>query len=233
MARLAVADGITTIVATPHSRESIAGPRYTVDLVQARLAELRNALDEAGIPLDVQPGTEIRYHVNVLQHLRAGTVLPCGSHAVILLELPANALPAMLEQSIFELQLAGYRIVLAHPERIQTVRQTPNLLIPLIERGVLMQLTANALVGNLGKNMQRVATTLLTHRMIHLLASDAHGMPPRRPPALMVARQHAAMLIGIEAATALVEDIPAALLAGQPLALPTPRPVEQRRRWFW
>lgn len=233
MARMAVDDGITTIVATPHSRESTAGERYTVDLVQARLHELRAALAQADIALVLEPGTEIRYHAGILHHLQAGLVLPCGSARAILLELPGSGISPPVEQSIFELQLASYRIILAHPERIASVQRDPNLLIPLIERGVLMQLTASALLGTLGKRMREVAETLLTHGMIHLLSSDAHGMPPRRPPLLTEARRQAATLIGEAATTALVQDIPAALLSGQPLDLPPPDPVPRTRRWFW
>jgi hypothetical protein len=66
--------------------------------------------------------------------------------------------------------------------------------------------------------------------MAQLLASDAHGLPPRRPPVLSAARARAAVLIGAQAAEALVSVTPAAILSGAPLHVPPPRPVE-RPRW--
>jgi protein-tyrosine phosphatase len=101
--------------------------------------------------------------------------------------------------------------------------------VPLIERGALMQLTAEALTGHQGHRLRVAAETLLTHGMAHLLASDAHGLPPRRPPILTAARDRAIELLGPSAA-ALVTTTPAAILEDAPLHLASPRPV-QRARW--
>jgi protein-tyrosine phosphatase len=234
LARLAVDDGIATVVATPHGPTSGQGHRYRVELVQQRLATLRAALREQRIDLEVLPGSELHYHPALVQHLAAGHVLPCGEGRAVLLECPNSHLPGGLDQLIFELQVAGYRVVLAHPERIKPVRKDPNILIPLIERGVLMQLTADALTGKQGHNLQQATETLLTHGMAHLLATDAHGPPPRRTPHLAEAQQYAATLIGEQAAAALVDDTPAALLRGEMPHLAAPYPVPSaRRRWFW
>jgi protein-tyrosine phosphatase len=236
LARLAVADGIQTLVATPHSPTSGQGHRYSVEGVQQRLTTLRAALAEQAVPLEVLPGSELHYHPALAQHLAAGLVLPCGDGGAVLLECPNDYLPRGLDQLIFELQIAGYRVVLAHPERIKPVRKDPNLLLPMIERGVLMQLTADALTGKQGRNLQQTAAALLTHGMAHLLSTDAHGPPPRRTPHLAEAQHYAATLVGEQAAAALVHDTPAALLRGEtpPLLIP-PRPVaaSRRRRWFW
>ncbi len=236
LARLAVADGIHTLVATPHSPTSGQGQRYSVEGIRERLAALRAALSEQAIPLEIIPGSELHYHPALPQHLAAGRVLPCGDGGAVLLECPNDYLPGGLDQLIFELQVAGYRVVLAHPERIKPVRKDLNRLLPLIERGVLMQLTADALTGKQGRNLQQAAETLLTHGMAHLLATDAHGPPPRRTPHLAEAQQYAATLVGEQAAAALVDAIPAALLRGEtpPTPIP-PRPVaaSRRRRWFW
>lgn len=236
LARLAVADGIQTLVATPHGPTSGQGHRYSVEGVQQRLTTLRAALAEQAVPLEVLPGSELHYHPALAQHLAAGLVLPCGDGGAVLLECPNDYLPRGLDQLIFELQIAGYRVVLAHPERIKPVRKDPNLLLPMIERGVLMQLTADALTGKQGRTLQQTAAALLIHGMAHLLATDAHGPPPRRTPHLAEAQHHAATLVGEQAAAALVHDTPAALLRGEtpPILIP-PRPVaaSRRRRWFW
>src|SRR5262249_62048728 len=112
------------------------------------------------------------------------------------------------ETALFHLQIACYRVVLAHPERIVEVQQDPNRLLPLIERGVLMQLTAAALLGEQGERLRTTAETLLTHGMAHILASDTHGVPPRRSPLLARARDRAAALRGPQAATALAATTP-------------------------
>ncbi|HEU5100652.1 MAG TPA: CpsB/CapC family capsule biosynthesis tyrosine phosphatase, partial [Roseiflexaceae bacterium] len=115
---------------------------------------------------------------------------------------------------------------------IVEVQHDPNCLIPLIERGVLMQVTAAALLGEQGQRLRATTETLLTHGMAHILASDTHGVPPRRSPRLDGAQQRAAALIGQAAATALVSSTPAAVLHGQPLRLTAPRRVTQPHGWL-
>jgi protein-tyrosine phosphatase len=232
MAELAAADGTRVIAATPHGPGSIACRNYDPARVRARVDELNSALAGARIQLEVVAGTEICYDAGIVERLGRGELLAYGRGRSILLELAGNSLPPTLEQALFNLQVAGYRVVLAHPERIVEVQHDPNRLLPLIERGVLMQITAQALTGEQGERLRATAETLVTHGMAHILASDAHGVPPRRPPHLAAARDRAAALIG-QAAAALVTSTPAAVLHGQPLRLPPPRPVAQPHGRFW
>ncbi len=230
MARVAVADGTRTIVATPHTPGMGA---YHAETVLTRLAELREALKRERIPLEVLPGSEIFYDANLPARLDGGEYLTCNGGRTVLVECPIyDYLPSGFEQMAFDLQLAAYRVVLAHPERITDVQEDPNVLIPMIERGVLMQLTSQALTGEQGAKMQQLAETLVTHRLVHIIASDAHG-PTYRPPKLSAARELAAGLIGEEAAAALVEHHPAALVNDHmPENLPAPQEVPRKRRWW-
>jgi protein-tyrosine phosphatase len=232
MARMAAADGTRVLVATPHGPGSSACRDYNPALIRARVGELNAALAAEQIALEIVVGTEICYDSDVIERLKRSELLTYGHSRSILLELSRNSLPPMLENTLFNIQVAGYRVVLAHPERIVEVQQDPNRLLPLIERGVLMQITAAALLGAQGERLQTTAATLLTHGMAHILASDAHGIPPRRPPFLAAARDRAATLIGQAAATALVTTNPAAVVHGQPLRLAAPRPVIQQHGWL-
>jgi protein-tyrosine phosphatase len=231
IARQAAADGIEVLAATPHSPESTASVAYSPALVRERLRVVREALRAEGIALELVLGTEIAYVADLVAQLKRGALLPFEGTRAILLEPPFTGLPHGFEAVLFELQLAGYRVVLAHPERLPDVQEDPNRLIPLIERGVLMQLTAQALSGGQGEYMQQVAETLLQYGMIHILASDAHGAAPRRPPKLAHALGRAAGLLGAETADALVRANPRALLDGRAISVAPPRRVTGRWRW--
>ena len=229
MARMAAADGIAVMAATPHSPASTASLVYAPADVQARTERLAAALEDAGIALQLVAGTEVSFEGDMAAKLERGRLLPYAGTRTVLLEPPWGRLPEHFGAAVFSLQVAGYRVLLAHPERLPDVQENPNLLIPLIERGVLVQLTAQALTGGQGGHMRAVAETLLTHGMVHVMASDAHGLPPRRPPVLAPAHARAAALIGEQAAQALVLDTPRALLADLPLHPPAPQPVSHRR----
>lgn len=233
MAEVAARDGTRILAATPHGPGSSASRTYDPALFRAQIARINAALVAERLPIEVISGTEICYDAGVVERLRRGELLPyAGSHAV-LLELNGPSIPPGFGSAVFGLQVAGYRVVLAHPERIAEVQRDPNVLAPLVQRGVLMQLTAEALLGGQGERLRTTAELLLTHGLAHVLASDAHGVRPRRPPLLSAARARAAELIGAEAADTLVQRTPAALLADQPLALAAPRPVAGPRKRWW
>lgn len=231
MAQAAYEDGTRIVVATPHAPGW--NNTYTAERVLDRLAALYEAMAAAQLPLEVVPGGELFYDADLPTRLKAGEFLTCNQSRTVLVECPIyEKMPVGLPQLVFQLQLAGYRIVLAHPERINDVIQDPNTLIPLIERGVLMQLTTQALIGEQGTRAKELAETLVTHNLVHIIASDAHSLP-RRPPLLSAARARAAELVGDEAATAMVQDTPHALLHDQPVKLPDPQAVKaQKRRWW-
>ena len=233
MGRTAAADGIRVIAATPHSPGSTACRLYDPRVIGERVAALNAALAAEQVPLEVVAGTEIVYAGDIVEQLKRGALLPYGRSRAVLLELPYGDIPMLIDTMLFNLQVAGYRVVLAHPERIREVQHDPNRLLPLIERGMLMQITAEALTGAQGERLQAVSETLLRHGMVHLLASDAHGLPPHRPPVLTAARRRAAALVGQADADALVISTPTAILEDRPLKLPAPRPVEQHHGWRW
>ena len=230
MARLAAADGIRVLAATPHSPASTASVHYSAHLVQEGAARLRAALSQAAIALEIITGTEITYVADIPGKLERGALLTYSGSRALLLEPPFSGLPSGLELLLFNLQIAGYRVILAHPERLPDVQSDPNRLIPLIEHGMLIQVTGQALSGGQGAHLRSVAETLLLHGMVHILASDAHGISPRRQPLLSPARDHAAALIGAEAALTLVDTTPRAVLDGRQVHRPAPRAVGRRRR---
>ena len=229
MARAAAADGVTVMAATPHGRRANAGvTRYSTPVLQGRYGELRAALAAAAIPLELVLGTEIYGEPGVVERLRSGELLSYAGAQAVLLEFPLAVAPTTAERLLFALQIAGYRVVVAHPERYRFVQDDPSSLVPLVERGALMQLTADALLGNQGEKLRRLAELLLTHGLIQLLATDAHGPHFNRLPNLGAARARAAALLSAEAADLLTRLVPAAVLSGAPLAPPEPRPVRRR-----
>jgi protein-tyrosine phosphatase len=218
--RAAHEDGIARIAATPHVREDYPTTPAEMEL---RLAEVCGAAREAAIPVEVLPGGELdlefaaRLDDADLRRFGLG-----GTPSLLLLEFPYLGWPLQLADLVFDLQLRGFRIVLAHPERNVDVQHEPERLRPLVDSGVVVQLTAASLDGRLGGAPRTAAKRLIDSRLAHLLASDAHA-PDVRSVGLSRAREAA----GDDAvARWFTEDVPAALLAGD--ALPE-RPESPRR----
>jgi protein-tyrosine phosphatase len=101
------------------------------------------------------------------------------------------------------------------------VQERPGLLAPLIAAGTLVQVTAASLDGRLGPSSQRAAQALLKDGTAHLIASDAHG-PAIREPGLADAF---AAVGDVALARYLTEEVPAAIVAGDPLPMRPARPA--------
>jgi protein-tyrosine phosphatase len=223
--------GTETIVATPHSHEMWGMPGPCGEVIP-QLVEKANALAAgAGLTLTVVPGQECLIDPALVNDLQLGTWLTLGKSNTVLLELPFTMWPPFTETLIFELQIAGYTVLLAHPERYRAVIEEPNLLLALVEKGVLTQVTSTSILGRFGERSRETARLLLENNLAHVIASDAHTTRGRHAR-LDKARDVAAGWIGAEAANRLVLDTPAALLAGAVPDLPEPHPVPAPRKKF-
>jgi protein-tyrosine phosphatase len=228
LARAAERAGITRIAATPHVRED-----YPFDPleIEPRVRQLNVELGRAAIGLEVVSGAELG--ITKARELDDDTVsaLCLGTGAYLLVESPYTQVTDLLEQEVFELQLRGFRPVLAHPERSPSFLGDARRLAVLAERGVLCSVTAGSLAGRFGGSVQRFALELFAEGLVHNVASDAHDST-RRPPDLTagLAALEAAMSGASEAARWYTEDVPAAILAGADLP-GAPPVLTERRGW--
>ena len=215
MAQAFVADGVTTIAATPHVRDDFP---TSADVMLHAVDTLRQALHEEGIPLLVLPGAELaidwiaRLHEADLRRLTLA-----GGGRYILVETPYHGWPAELIERLLGLRVAEFVPVLAHPERNAHVQQAPSLLAPLVNGGTIVQITAASLDGRLGGPCRRTALHLVTAGLAHMVTSDAH-MPSVRAAGM---RSAADALEDAALAEWLTSDVPRALVEARS---PPPRP---------
>ncbi|ABK44637.1 PHP C-terminal domain protein [Magnetococcus marinus MC-1] len=219
MARMAVADGITCMVATPHLNP-LSAWNNSAEVVRRALDTLRTHLNKAQIPLQVEGAAELRLTTKTLQQLQSGYA-PLLSHGpgpcrYALIEFAHTGLQGA-ELFMTELLLhRGYTPVIAHPERIRTFRENPDRLEPFIKLGCLTQITASAICGSYGDGVIQLVDGWMEKGWVHLIASDAHNIH-RRQPAMRDAGRLLAAQFGHEAAQQLLITHPQAVLQGQPL----------------
>ena len=229
LARAAAAQGTRVLAATPHLRADF--PDVRPDELPRRCDEIRAAIADAGIELEVVQGGEagVMWAVNARDdELKAGSYGARGTD--LLVETPYGPLTDTFEELLFTLPKRGYRLLLAHPENNPTFQRSPARLHELVDRGVLLQVTARSLIRPDRKRRPRLlAESLVRDGYAHVLASDAHSGRQLRPPALGAGAAAAAELVGERRAQWLVQDAPAAILAGEPLPEPPPAEHTERR----
>ena len=101
--------------------------------------------------------------------------------------------------------------MLTHPERLTWIRGHYDVFVSLVKGGVWMQVTAGSLTGRFGKEARYFGEKMLDEGLVHLLATDAHGVK-HRAPLLAEGREAAAKRVGAEEAQRLVVDRPQANL---------------------
>lgn len=218
MCRMAAADGVTHMVATPHAND-----RYAYDRAQqeAVLSQLRARV---GAAPELSLGCDFHLSYDSLQEVLAFPErYTINSSRYLLVELSDFSIPTQIADCFHRLGDRGVTAVITHPERNAILRQSPQRVLEWVELGCVVQVTANALTGFWGSGIARSAAWLLEHEAVHVLASDAHDAQ-HRVPILSRARDLVAQALGTNVAQALVEENPRAILAGEPLPY-SPKPV--------
>jgi protein-tyrosine phosphatase len=216
MARALVADGVTTVAATPHVRDDYP---TSADVMLQAVDDLRGTLEEAGIPLTLLPGAELAVdRIPRLGEHELRRLTLAGSGQYVLVETPYYGWPPELAEQLLDLRLAGFTPVLAHPERNAEVQAAPAVLAPFVHGGTLVQVTAASLDGRLGAASRQTAFHLVETGLAHMIASDAHT-PDIRTVGM---RSAADALEDAALATWLASDVPRAVIERRPVP---PRPL--------
>ena len=232
MSEMAVDDGITTIVVTPHQLGTYA--HNTGDVIRQRTNLLQEQLDKYDIPLRVLPGADVRIESEMIEGLRRGSVLTLGDHRKhVLLELP-HELYFPLDGVLDDLRRIGMTGILSHPERNQGLLKRAEAVETLVDMGCLMQVTASSLIGGMGPGPQQMAEWMLAEGLVHFLATDAHG-PKARRPLMRRAFERVAELTDRETAVEVCCHNPGLVADGQQVAAGRRRSKVKRRvfsDWF-
>lgn len=210
LARIAVTDGITHSVMTPHVHPG----RYENRLanIEAACETFREALREAAIPLKISAGGEVRISAEIIDMLEQGSLPLMHSEKgekTLLLEFPHDRIIPGTENLIVFLLEQGITPMVAHPERNKDVMRNPKAINPFVEAGCLLQLTAASVAGDFGRPPKKCAEQLLkVHAESILLATDAHNSQ-YRPPKLEPGRKAAEKLVGESTSWEMVTTRPA------------------------
>lgn len=208
MARIAAGDGIETIVATPHIKDSL----HPVDELYKRVSDLNFHLEKQNIPVKVLPGGDVSAMLNS-SYMKDYVI---NNSRYILLEFPHSYLPRNNKEILFSLAVQGLCPIITHPERNLAILKKPDLLFDMLHSNVLVQITAGSLTGEFGRNEQACASYLLQKRAVHFIATDGHSTDFRRP-VLSAGLKYAAKIVGRKRAEKLVWDNPGAVLKDEPV----------------
>lgn len=177
--------GYRKLITTPH----ILGDMYpnTRGIILAGLADLKQAVTEAGIDMEIEAAAEYFLDEHMEALLRDREPLLTFGERYVLTEFSMAFLSQGVKELIFELQMQGYQPVIAHPERYIYLAGNQDYFEELKATGCLFQLNLLSLTGYYGKSVQDLAQILIKKNYYDLLGTDLHSqryLQALRDPAL-------------------------------------------------
>jgi len=214
MCRQAVANGIKTIVATPHTLNG-AYDNKPQD-IEEKVKILNHKIKEINLPLQILPGSEVHLSADILEAIKKKEILTLNKSNYILLEFPHSQIPLHIEEILFQIQIMGITPIISHVERNLKFQQKPALLSQLIQKGALAQITAASLCGFFGPVEKKISQKFLSEDLIYSIASDAHtDSKEGRGSFFSQAVTEASKIIGHQSALNLVFSNPQKIISNQ------------------
>ena len=214
MAQTAAETGTKVLAATCHGNypgwDGKGGPqRY-----RERLEKFREMLRKEEIPLQVVEGMEIFASDGVVEGLKRGNLLTINRTDYVLVEFALDVRAYDVYRILNRLLEAGYRPILAHPERYLAAQRTPEHLYEWDGMGAVIQVNKGSVLGGFGEGALRTADYILRRRLACVAASDAHS-PIRRTTSMEEFGRVLARRYGEVCPWLLLEENPRRILEGK------------------
>ena len=180
MLRMSAAQGVGTVIATPHSWGiDDRGYGYTI----SRYEELNRTVKEREIPVQLYLGCEMLAFAHTvddcIRKLNDGRYPTLAGSRFVLTEFDPYETPEDMERCIERIAAAGYVPVIAHAERYHRIT-TPDIRF-LKHLGAKVQINAYSVANESNLQTRRLANDLLSDRLVDFIGSDAHRLDHRPP----------------------------------------------------
>lgn len=164
--------GIQKIITTPHVMTDYY--KNTPEIIENRLYKLRNEVKANNIPVIIEAAAEYMVDDGLEEKVKSKHILHFGQHYV-LIELSTLTPPYHLKKVVFNLQIEGYKVILAHPERYGYWYNDLSNFEDLKNRNVFFQVNIVSLASFYPEPTRKHAETLINEGMVEFLGSDIHN----------------------------------------------------------
>ena len=179
--------GYSKIITTPHILWDMY--KNTSEIILEKLEQLRTAVKEAGIEVEINAAAEYFLDDHVEELLKEKKPLLTIHKNWVLSEFSLAYPSHSLKSILFEMQMQGYQPVIAHPERYIYLKDAKDFYDELKDIGCLFQLNLPSVGGYYGKSVQELAQYLIKKEYYDLIGTDLHNdryLESLKNPALAV-----------------------------------------------
>ncbi len=211
MAKMAYESGTRVIAVTPHSNTPGSRRNFWGDELKERFIEVKNAVKEAGIPIQILSGQEIFGKGDVAALLRNGDLITLNGSRYPLIEFPFTERSENVFNKLESVIAEGYVPIVAHPERYYFASENFDSLLKIKEMGCLLQINTGSIEGKFGRGAKSLAMKMLKTHTVDIVASDAHS-PFMRTTDLSTTHEYICGKFSTEFADRLFSENPKAVL---------------------
>jgi len=165
--------GFDNIIMTPHYIEDTEYCSYNPEKLE-KLAILREEVKKHNIDINLYLGNEIFINDHIIEGIQEGKIYPLNNSKYILFELPFHNQILGLADFVYEMKIAGYIPILAHPERYSYFQNNYDLVDELKEEGLLFQCNYASILGYYGKDAEKLLKYMLKNEYVDYLGTDIH-----------------------------------------------------------
>lgn len=164
--------GYERLITTPHIRWDIF--KNTRDIILNGLETVQKELSERQLNILLHAAAEYYLDDHVMDLVRTRQPLLTLHKNVVLVEFSMMRLPFNLREMIFDLLMAGYVPVIAHPERYTYLEGEYDLFHELKDNGCKLQMNLLSAAGQYGKVVTGMTHYMLKHDLYDLAGTDLH-----------------------------------------------------------
>lgn len=165
--------GFNNLIITPHYIEK---SKYSANNNEKlkKYNELKKAVKKEKININLYLGNEVFINNNILEEIKVGEIYTLNNSKYLLFELPFHNQILNVIDIIYEIKLAGYIPILAHPERYDYFYKNHQLIDDLKKEGILFQANYGSITGLHGLKAKRLIKYLLKKDYIDFFGTDLH-----------------------------------------------------------
>lgn len=167
--------GLKKVIASPHSMAD--GYINSNEKILQLREEVRLEIKKNNINLEFDAAAEYYMDELFMEKLERKDLLTIGNNYV-LMELSYLSKPNNTGEVIYKMQISGYRLILAHPERYPYYYEDSFANYKNFkDRGVFFQINLGSLVGKYGAQAKYTAEKMIDENMVEFVSSDLHTVP--------------------------------------------------------
>ncbi|TSB48424.1 tyrosine-protein phosphatase [Alkalicoccobacillus porphyridii] len=163
--------GVKTLIAAPTFK--LNKDKVLPTEIKDRVEALNKLAHDEGLTINVVPGQSVHLDDDLPRAFSEGELQTLNDTQYMLLVLDGETIHPRISDILYNLQLAGVKPIIAHPERHKEIIEQPEILYRLVKGGALAQLNASSFTGRVSGYTKKFSEQLIENRLVHFLMSSS------------------------------------------------------------